>query len=737
MHAKSIGLALALACATLTSMPSRAKSCFEDIAQTRSYSLGMAVHATPTPDGSAILYLRSGPRDISQRLYEYTIATKSERELVTPESLLGGKTESLTPEEKARRERARVSVRGFTDFELSRDGSRVLAPLDGKLYVVDRASGAVTPLPGSEWIGPKLSPDGTMVAAIHDEELHVIDIARGTEHAVTTGATAALTHGVAEFVAQEEMGRSSGFWWSPDSKSLAYEEADLSGVETRYIANPLNPNEKPAAFRYPSAGSPNAKVRLGVISVDGGATSWAKWDANAYPYLARVEWSKNAPLTILVQNRPQTGEKILAVDAHGGATRLLWTEKDSAFIELPPSVRTGSKEVPFWLSDGSGFLWASERGGLWQLELHNADGSLKNAITPAGFRFHELLDVDEADGGVVVSGGTSRLSQLLYRIKLSGGAPMALADRPGLHDANFGEQHAIFAHHYSLADGTAGVDVRAHDGRAIAALPSVAEAPPSIPRLAHFTVGALGMDAQVLFPKDFNKGRKYPVILAVYAGPAAKLVWAAPRMDFEDQCMADHGYIVATIDGRGTPGRDRAWLRAIKGNAIDIPLQDQVDGLHALAAKVPQMDLARVGVTGWSFGGYFTVMATLRRPDVFAAGVAGAPVTDWKNYDTYYTERYMGTPQANPEGYRISRAMTYADQLRRPLLLVHGVTDDNVYFQHTLELAEALLIAGKKYELLLLPGTHMLSDAALHAREMERLMGFFGEHLKPDAKPHA
>jgi dipeptidyl-peptidase-4 len=712
--------------------PALAKSCFEDIAQTRGYSLGLAVDATPTPDGAAIIYLRSGPRDISQRLYEYTIATKSERELVTPEALLGGKTESLTPEEKARRERARVSVRGFTDFQLSRDGKRVLVPLDGKLYVVDRADGAVTPLPGHDWIGPKLSPDGTMVAAVFNEELHVIDIAKGTEHAVTTGATATLTHGVAEFVAQEEMGRSSGFWWSPDSKSLAYEEADLSPVEVRYIANPLDPNEKPVEFRYPSAGSPNAKVRLGVISVDGGATSWANWDANAYPYLARVEWSKNAPLTILVQNRPQTEEKILAVDAHSGETKLLWTEKDSAFIELPPSVRTGSKEVPFWLSDGSGFLWASERGGLWQLELHNADGSLKNAITPAGFRFNELLDVDEADGSVVVNGGTSRLSQLVYRIKLSGGAPVGLATQAGLHTANFGEQHAVFAHRYSLEDGTAGVDVRAHDGHLIATLPSVAATPPAIPQVQHFTVGALGMDAQVLRPRDFKPGHKYPVILSVYGGPAAKLVWAAPRMDFEDQCIADHGYIVATIDGRGTPGRDRAWLRVIKDNAIDIPLEDQIDGLHALAAKVPEMDLSRVGVTGWSFGGYFTVMATLRRPDVFAAGVAGAPVTDWKNYDTDYTERYMGMPQTNVEGYRISNAMTYADQLRRPLLLVHGVTDDNVYFQHTLQLAEALLIAGKKYDLLLLPGTHMLSNAVLHGREMERLMGFFGEHLKPE-----
>lgn len=726
MHTKSVGFALAAA--LLIAVPALGKSCFEDIAQTRSYSLGLAVHATPTPDGSAILYLRSGPRDISQRLYEYDLATKSEHELVTPESLLGGKAESLTPEEKARRERARVSVRGFTDFQLSHDGKRVLLSLDGKLYVVSRGDGTVTPLPGEQWIGPKLSPDGTMVAAVHDEELHVIDIASRTEHAVTTGATETLTHGVAEFVAQEEMDRRDGFWWSPDSKSLAYEEADLSPVEVRYIANPLNPNEKPVEFRYPSAGSANAKVRLGVISAQGGATTWIAWDNDTYPYLVRVEWSKGGPLTFMVHNREQTVAEMYAADARTGATKHLWTENDDAFLELP---RPEPVLLPHWLSDGSGFLWASERNGLWQLELHNADGSLKNAITPAGFRFNELIDVDEADGSVVVGGGTDRLSQLVYRFKLTGGAGTPLAAERGLHGAEFGHQHTIFTDRYNLMDGSEAVVVRDRSGKILATLPSKAETPPYIPKVEYTNVGALGMDAMIIRPRDFKPGRKYPVILSVYAGPAAKLVWAAPRMSFEDQCIADHGYIVATVDGRGTPGRDRAWLRAIKGNAIDIPLKDQVDGLHALAAKVPEMDLAHVGVTGWSFGGYFTVMATLRRPDVFAAGVAGAPVTDWKNYDTYYTERYMGLPQANPEGYRISDAMTYAAQLRRPLLLVHGVTDDNVYFQHTLQLAEALLLADKKYDLLLLPGTHMLSDAALHAREMEHLMGFFSDHLKP------
>jgi dipeptidyl-peptidase-4 len=233
----------------------------------------------------------------------------------------------------------------------------------------------------------------------------------------------------------------------------------------------------------------------------------------------------------------------------------------------------------------------------------------------------------------------------------------------------------------------------------------------------------------VLKPRNFDPNKKYPVILSVYGGPAAKMVWAAPRQYFQQQCMADRGYIVVLSDNRGTPGHDAAWMRAIKNNAIDIPLGDQIEALRALGKRVPQMDMTRVGVFGWSFGGYFSAMATIRRPDVFAAGVAGAPVTDWQDYDTFYTERYMGLPQENADGYAKSNVLTYASNLQRPLLLVHGVTDDNVHFQNTMQLTLALLKAGKPYELLLLPGTHMLADELLRARETERQMDFFAEHL--------
>ncbi len=299
----------------------------------------------------------------------------------------------------------------------------------------------------------------------------------------------------------------------------------------------------------------------------------------------------------------------------------------------------------------------------------------------------------------------------------------------GLNSAEFGEQHSVFALEYDLADGTRGVAVVTSAGAKVADLPTIAEKPARLPSPELFIVGKTGMDAAVIRPHDFDPARKYPVLLYVYGGPAGKEVWSSPWRYVTQQCFADAGFIVAVADNRGTPGRDRAWIRAIKDNAIDIPLADQIEALQALGAKVPQMDLKRAGVYGWSFGGYFSAMADNRRPDVFAAGLAGAPVVDWQDYDTFYTERYMGLPAANAKGYEASNVLTYAANLSRPLLIVHGITDDNVYFEHSMKLTLALLKAGKPYELLLLPGTHMLADETLRARETERQLEFFRDHL--------
>jgi dipeptidyl-peptidase 4 len=304
---------------------------FRELVETRNYSLGQPVSPKITPDGKAVIFLRGGARDPVLRLYEFTIADAKLREILTPEKLLQGAEEKLTAEERSRRERERQSLRGFTKFQLSKDGGKLLVALSSKLYVIARADARVTELPGQSWIDPHFSPDGRAVAAVNGGELHVIDLETKVDLVLTSGATETIQHGMAEFVAQEEMDRHEGFWWSPDSQWIAYQETDNSGVESRFIADPLHPETPPAKNFYPRAGTGNAKVRLGIIARAGGATRGLEWDREKYPYLARVVWKEPAaPLCLLVQNRAQQEELLLAVDPASSATRELLREKDAA-----------------------------------------------------------------------------------------------------------------------------------------------------------------------------------------------------------------------------------------------------------------------------------------------------------------------------------------------------------------------------------------------------------------------
>jgi dipeptidyl-peptidase-4 len=705
---------------------------FRDLAETRNYTLGRPVSPKLTPDGQTVIYLRGGPRDPVLRLYEFPLPSGPERELLTPAQLTGPGEEKLTAEEKARRERARVSVRGFTKFDLSKDGSRLLVTLSGQLYVVTRADLKVTALPGKNWIDPRFSPDGTAVAAVSAGELHIIELKSSplVAHALTTGATATLSHGTAEFVAQEEMARSEGYWWAPDSQSLAYQETDESAVEVRHIADLLHPEATPVKFFYPRAGSTNAIVRLGVIARTGGSTRWLNWDAAKFPYLTRLVWREaDAPLTLSVMDRTQQTALLLRADPATGATTELIRESDTAWLNLDEH-----GGVPRWLPGGREFLWTSETRGAWQVELHAADGSLMRVLTPLDFIYKGLVKIDAASGSLYVAGGTDPRESHVWRFPLAGGAGTALTTGFGQHSATFAKNAATFIHSYDLFDGTSGTEILTAAGARVGLLPSFAEPLPATANVELTrTTGEPSFYASVTRPRNFDAAKKYPVILSVYAGPHTTVVTANARAYLTDQWMADQGYIVARLDGRGTPFRGRAWERSIRSNFIDVALADQIAGLRALAAKYPEMDLTRVGVTGWSFGGYFSAMATIRRPDVFACGIAGAPVVTWENYDTFYTERYIGLPQTDPAAYKVSSVLTYASELKRPLLLIHGLTDDNVYAQHTLQLCDALFMAGKPYEFMPMLGTHMAgsSDPTVKLRQQQRVMEFFARHLRP------
>ena len=703
---------------------------FRDIAETRSYALGHPVTPKLTPDGQTVIYLRGGARDPVLRLYEFPLPTGPERELLTPAQLLGNTEEKLTAEEKARRERARVTLKGFTSFELSKDGARLLVTLSGQLYVVNRADLKVTALPGKNWIDPRFSPDGTAVAAVSAGELYVIELATLASRALTTGATATLSHAAAEFVAQEEMNRSEGYWWAPDSQSLAYQETDESAVEVRHIADPLHPEAAVVDFFYPRAGTANAAVRLGVIARNGGATRWITWDAARFPYLTRVTWREPGdPLCLSVMDRAQQTSLLLRADVASGDTQELLRETDAAWLNLD-----NQSVLPRWLPGSREFLWTTESRGAWQVELRAADGNLIRALTPPDFIYQGLIKLDATNGFIYVNGSFDPREAHIWRFPLAGGTGTALTTAPGQHAATFSENAATFTDTYSLLDGTAGTEVLSSAGMHLATLPSVAEEPPSLPELELTrTTGTPSFYAAIIRPHRFQPGKKYPVLLSVYAGPTSTVVTASARAYLSDQWMADQGYIVVSLDGRGTPYRGRDWERIIRGNLIDVALEDQVTGLRALGLKYPELDLTRVGVTGWSFGGYFSAMATLRRPDVFRCGVAGAPVITWENYDTFYTERYLGLPQTDAAAYHVSSVLSYANQLSRPLLLIHGLTDDNVYAQHTLQLADALFMGGKPYEFLPMLGTHQAgsSDPAVQLHLQMRVIEFFNRELKP------
>jgi dipeptidyl-peptidase-4 len=701
-------------------------SYLKDHAETRGFLLGRPSHAKPTPDGRAVLFLRAQPRVARLRLYEFDVASGKTRELLTPEELLHSAEENLSPEEKARRERQRVSVGGFTDFQLSDDGANILLSLSGKLYLVSRADRKVTELnAGPGVIDPKFSPDGRTVSYVRDHDVYLYDLAKGAERRLTTGGSAKKPHGLAEFIAQEEMHRFSGYWWSPDSRSIVYQESDPAGVEVWHVCDPMRPELPPQPMPYPRPGKANVAIRLGIIPASGGETVWIDWGVKKYPYLARVRWGKTGPLTILVQTREQDEIALLQVDPLTGKTEALLTERDAAWLDLPPD------DVPRWLPNGREFLWMGEQQGGPRLELRDGAGRSVRDVVPASAGFQGLVDFDPRAGQVVYRASTDPTQSQLWRVALEGGQPARLTKEPGLHAAAFSRDHSVYVHTATLADAMPRAVVCKADGTVIGDLPSVAEEPPFRPAAELLKVGeGDGYYAAVVRPRQFKKGTKYPVILHVYGGPTHQVVTAAMGTRLIDQWLADQGFIVASVDNRGTPGRGRAWEKAVYEKFGSVPLADQVAGLKALGAKFPEMDLGRVGVYGWSFGGYLAALAVLREPEVFKAAVAGAPVVDWLDYDTHYTERYLGLPDKHAEAYREGSLLTYAKDLRRPLLLIHGTADDNVYFRHTLKLSNELFRAGRDFDLLPLPGlTHMVPDPVVMQRMYGKFAVYFKKHL--------
>jgi dipeptidyl-peptidase 4 len=705
-----------------------------DSAATYNFRLGEPVPLAITPEG-AVLFRRTASRGFAADLLELDTRTGKVRTLVIAGDLLGAADEALSDAEKARRERSRTATRGVVDIDLSSDGRTVMFALGGRFFLLDRVNGACQATdPGGDAYDPHLSPDAAKIAFVRDGDLWIASV--GAPSRRLTLHPADVEYGVAEFVAQEELSRRRGFWWSPDSQSLVFQRSDSRAVETLYVSDPRHPDHPPVPFKYPRAGTTNVSMDLGIVPVAGGPPTWVRWDLGAFPYLARVSWPVRGALTLVVLNRAQSELALLAVDPFTGTTRTLLTEHDAAWVNVNDGSRVGIANpqggpqlgAPVWLDDGSGFLWVTESRDDWTLERRAPDGSPVQVLTTPGFGLRALVGIDGSDAIVEASSDPPR--QDIWRVPLDGrGTASRMTDGAGVSVAT--SAHGVTVITTALHRGGRRSEVFTAARKD--ALPSLAERPSIVPTTTIETVdiGGLCHYVAITRPRAFDANRKYPVLLKVYGGPGVMTVTDALDGYVMDQWYADAGFIVVRADGRGTPNRGRSWERAIAGNLIDVPLKDQVAALERVAARHREFDPTRVGVFGWSFGGYLAVMAVLLRPDVFAAAVAGAPVTDWTLYDTAYTERYMRTPAENRGGYEATSALRAAAQLSRPLLVIHGVTDDNVHFANTLALIESLYVAGKRAEVITLSATHMVPDPKLNFAREQVQVEFFRDHLGP------
>jgi len=693
---------------------------FQQLFATRFFNSGRPGNVQLAPDEQTVFFLRNSAASPALSLHAFDVATGQTREVLTPEQLLRGAMETLSPEEKARRERMRMSARGFGTYALSEDGAKLLLGLSGKLYVVTRATGKVTELatgPGA--MDPRFSPDGTQVAYVREQDVYRVDLATNTEHRVTKGGTPERTHGLAEFVAQEEMYRFTGYWWSPDAKSLAYTESDTSGVEKLSLVDPSRPEQGAQQVSYPRAGKANAKVRLGLIPVKGGKTTWVSWDAETYPYLATVRWPEKGPLTLLVQNRAQTEERLLAVDPKTGATRTLLVEKSETWLDL-------DQTFPRWLKDGSGFLWHTERNGAPEVELRDAKGQLVRSLIPPSADFEELVGYVEQEDTAYFVGGPGTGERYLWRVK-AGAAPVRVTTGgPAREMGRMSRQGGLLLLTTEGPTSMRRTLVMKPDGTTVGELPSVAQEPPFKPRMEVRRVGKAGYPTMVLRPRDARPGVKLPVIVEIYAGPGTSMVRQGMAENLLSQWLADQGFLVVKLDAP-------ASLRKPKYDFARVLLDEQVAALRELAKEVPELDLTRVGITGSSHGGYMSALAALTRPDVFKAAVAVSSVVDWRDYDTHLTERFLGLPQEQPEAYERSSLLTHvkAGAPMGKLLLVHGTADDNVFFFHSLKLSDALFRAGQPHGVLPLSGvSHMIFADPLAAEQLwRRTAEYFRENL--------
>ena len=657
-------------------------------ARTRGFSLGLPRDLTVSSDGNRLVFLRSKAGDDPVTcLWALDVAGGEERCVFDPRDHAVGEPPGLSPAERARRERMRERASGVTAFALDERATKAAFVESGRLLVADLPSGDVVELATSGVPDdPRPSPEGARVAYILTGAL-VVQEPGGDATVLAADDDPDVTFGLAEFVASEEMGRHRGYWWSPDGSRIAVCRVDERPVATWWLSEPTAPADAPRSVRYPQAGTANAIVTLHVVDVATAARVDVSWDRAAFEYLARVDWTEGSPLTIQVQSRDQRVTQLLEVDAATGSTSLVREDRDDAWIELVD----GS---PLRLADGT-LVSTEDREDRRRLRFG------AEVATPTGMHVTELLGGDGAGAWFAASTGDPMESHV-YRVA-AGGEPERISDGPGIHDAVVGG--GTFVLRSSDAEAVHPVTVvHAPDGRTHP-LGSLGEQPVVDPQPIFVRLGTRELPAALVLPHGREPDASLPVLLSPYGGPHVRTVVRHRGAFLAPQYFADRlGAAVLVIDGRGMAGRSVSWEHAVHGD-FSITLDDQIDGLAAAAERWPFLDTSCTAIRGWSFGGWLAALAVLRRPDVFHAAIAGALVSDQRLYDTHYSERYLGDPRLDPETYGRNAPLTFVEtgSPQRPLLLIHGFADDNVFVANTLKLSAALFARAYPHELVLLP----------------------------------
>jgi dipeptidyl-peptidase-4 len=733
-------------------------------ARTRRFTLGVPRAFRVSPDGTRVAYLRTQDgSDPVTCLWVLDVDLGTERLVADPRTL-GSDEDDLPPQERARRERVRESAGGIVAYATDTDVAMAVFALSGQVYAVsltDPAAAAQQVPTQTPALDPRPDPAGRRLAYVSGGALRVTELPAGGQDQADTdprgaddevdadpqGAddrvladpqgAAGVTFGLAEFIAAEEMDRQRGYWWAPDGSALLVARVDETPVSRWYIADPAHPERSATKVAYPAAGTPNADVSLLLVRLDGSSVP-VSIDRAAFPYLVTATWEDGHDPLVVVLSRDQRTMRLLALDPANGRTELVREDTDPQWVEIVPG-------VPAWTADGR-ILWTRDDADTRRLVLA-APGQDDIAVTPPGLQLRGVIGVD---GDTVLFQAAAEPTEIgLWSYRPDGLSQVS--DGAGLYGGVRAGGTTVLVSRGLDADG---VRVRVlRDGKPAVAIASRAETPAlAAPHPVLFGAGAREIRTAVLFPSWHEPGRgKLPVLVDPYGGPHAQRVLAARSAYLTPQWFAEQGFAVVIADGRGTPGRGPDWERAIAGDLASPVLEDQVDALAAAADRFADLDTGRVAIRGWSFGGYLAALAVLRRPDVFHAAIAGAPVTDWRLYDTCYTERYLGQPDQDKDSYERSSLISLAERADiprpgavsgnpedgnvippRPLMIIHGLADDNVVVAHTLRLSAALLGVGYPHTVLPLSGvTHMASQETVAENLLLLQLDFLRQSL-PD-----